>query len=256
MSVRVPWLGRKRLQLVFGYRAPWYAHFAIGRDGVREALAPPAAQMLKSGERTPWCNFHDGSPAAVSGRAGAGRIVAIGFLPPWRTSSLRWRPACHSSGKSPPKNWLSSNMPWPGNTSRKRPARPPPACGRISGPVPSRLPTANSWTARTTPWQLPAGVRDLIAWPVREAGITPPLSCDTPLIDAVQLPCEQGPLIALANYTLQPRERLGLQLRVSKPVQRVKSVRHGPLRFDQAPGLIRWTMPLAASDSVMVHAGP
>ena len=39
------------------YRSPWYAHLAIGRDGVREALAPPADQMLKPGELTPWCNL-------------------------------------------------------------------------------------------------------------------------------------------------------------------------------------------------------
>ena len=71
--------------------------------------------------------------------------------------------------------------------------------------------------------------------PVREARLTPPLTCDTPLIDAVQLPCEQGVLIALANYTLQPLEQMNLQLRTQKPVQRVESVRHGPLRFEQAP---------------------
>ena len=39
------------------YRSPWYAHLAIGRDGVREAMAPPAEQMLRSGDQTPWCNL-------------------------------------------------------------------------------------------------------------------------------------------------------------------------------------------------------
>jgi len=39
------------------YRDPWYAHFTIGQDGLHAALAPPAGQMLKPGEATPWCNL-------------------------------------------------------------------------------------------------------------------------------------------------------------------------------------------------------
>jgi hypothetical protein len=39
------------------YRSPWYAHYAIGRDGIRAELAPPADQMLKPGDVTPWCNL-------------------------------------------------------------------------------------------------------------------------------------------------------------------------------------------------------
>src|SRR5690606_27630660 len=32
------------------YRAPWYAHFALARDGLHAALAPPADQKLTSGQ--------------------------------------------------------------------------------------------------------------------------------------------------------------------------------------------------------------
>jgi lysophospholipase L1-like esterase len=39
------------------YRSPWYAHFAIGKDGLHAALAPPEGQLLKTGEPTPWCNL-------------------------------------------------------------------------------------------------------------------------------------------------------------------------------------------------------
>ncbi|MCA9048877.1 MAG: hypothetical protein KDA89_09130, partial [Planctomycetaceae bacterium] len=39
------------------YRSPWYAHYAIGKDGLHEALAPPTDQMLIPGEPTPWCNL-------------------------------------------------------------------------------------------------------------------------------------------------------------------------------------------------------
>ena len=39
------------------YRDPWYAHFAIGQDGLHAALAPPEGNLLKPGEATPWCNL-------------------------------------------------------------------------------------------------------------------------------------------------------------------------------------------------------
>ncbi|MDA1230132.1 MAG: hypothetical protein O2856_05105, partial [Planctomycetota bacterium] len=39
------------------YRSPWYAHYAIGRDGIHQALAPPTDQMMQSGDVTPWCNL-------------------------------------------------------------------------------------------------------------------------------------------------------------------------------------------------------
>lgn len=39
------------------YRDPWYAHYALGKDGLHRNLAPPAGQLLKSGEVTPWCNL-------------------------------------------------------------------------------------------------------------------------------------------------------------------------------------------------------
>lgn len=39
------------------YRSPWYEHLAIGRDGMRRELAPPADQMLRSGDVTAWCNL-------------------------------------------------------------------------------------------------------------------------------------------------------------------------------------------------------
>lgn len=39
------------------YRDPWYAHYAVGSNGVVQALAPPAGGLLKSGERSPWANL-------------------------------------------------------------------------------------------------------------------------------------------------------------------------------------------------------
>ncbi len=39
------------------FREPWYQHFAIGRDGAMARLAPAKENLLRSGERTPWCNI-------------------------------------------------------------------------------------------------------------------------------------------------------------------------------------------------------
>ncbi|MCC7419365.1 MAG: hypothetical protein IT428_03695 [Planctomycetaceae bacterium] len=39
------------------YRDPWYAHYAIGKDGIHAALAPPADQMLVPGEPSAWANL-------------------------------------------------------------------------------------------------------------------------------------------------------------------------------------------------------
>lgn len=39
------------------FRDPWYGHYALAQDGCRERLEPDAKQLLRNGERTPWCNI-------------------------------------------------------------------------------------------------------------------------------------------------------------------------------------------------------
>jgi hypothetical protein len=201
--------------------------------------------------------FRDGRPAVVSGRAGAGRILALGFLPAlaYIKPALAARVPLERQAAAEQlavKQRASAQGDQPEATSAAVAAGSPP-----SKQTSAVAPADRDFLDRShNPWQFPAGVRDVIVSPVREARLTTPLTCDTPLTDAVQLPCEQGVLIALANYTLQPLERVGLQIHLSRPVQRIESVRHGPLRFEPASGLIRWTMPLDANDFVMVHLGP
>ena len=108
-------------------------------------------------------------------------------------------------------------------------------------------------TRSYNPWRYPAGIRDRLLTPVRDARIMPSLTCDTPLVDAVELRCDQGTLIALANHTLQPLARIGLQLNSAGAVRRVESVRVGPIAFESlAAGTIRFAVPLNASDFIMV----
>lgn len=84
-----------------------------------------------------------------------------------------------------------------------------------------------------SPWRYPAGIREQLLIPVREAKLTPPLTCDAALVDAVYLPCEQGVLIALANHTLSPIPQLKLRFQVARRAIRVESVHRGPLPFEQ-----------------------
>lgn len=39
------------------YHPPWYQHYSLARDGATAKLAPAKQNLLKSGERTPWCNI-------------------------------------------------------------------------------------------------------------------------------------------------------------------------------------------------------
>ncbi len=39
------------------YRAPWYKHFAVARNGVTAGVVAKKADLLKAGERTAWCNI-------------------------------------------------------------------------------------------------------------------------------------------------------------------------------------------------------
>lgn len=39
------------------YHAPWYQHFSIGKQGGALGIAPKKADLLASGDVTPWCNL-------------------------------------------------------------------------------------------------------------------------------------------------------------------------------------------------------
>ncbi|WAC20493.1 hypothetical protein OVA24_03760 [Luteolibacter sp. SL250] len=39
------------------YRAPWYAHWSLGKDGAVAATSVKKESMLVSGQATPWCNI-------------------------------------------------------------------------------------------------------------------------------------------------------------------------------------------------------
>ena len=72
-------------------------------------------------------------------------------------------------------------------------------------------------------------------------------------IGHLNLPCEQGVLIALANYTLEAIVQLTLRVRGVEDVTLVESVHHGAISFEQSGvGEILVTLPLDANDWVKI----
>ncbi len=198
--------------------------------------------------------FKDGSPAAVSTRAGKGTIFTLGFLPALsyiKPAVLARRPLEEKADadRIASEKLAAAAADQPLATSAVVSA--PPALTTRAGSDRELLERSHN------PWLYPAGIRDRLLTPVKDANVTRVLTCDTPLVDAVALPCEQGTLIALSNHTLQPLDRVRLQLKTSQPVSRVESVRHGVLAsVVEDVGVTVFTLPLDASDFVMVTHEP
>jgi hypothetical protein len=161
--------------------------------------------------------YRDGSAALVRGAAGEGAVYCAGFLPALAYIKAAQTARAEVQGRD-------------GDRDHDRLAR------------------------SLNPWAYPAGVRDLLLRPVRAAGVTPPLTCDVPVVDAVCMTCDRGVVVPLANYTLRPVETLSLTVRVPRPVSRVESARRGPLPFTAKGGNeVVVTLPLEATDFVKLY---
>lgn len=209
--------------------------------------------------------FGDGGPAVVAGRVGEGRVMMAGFLPalsyikPALAARLPLEQKVESelraaerlaAAKQAAAIGAAANAEQPAATAA---ALSTVGAGDAAGASSLDAGQRELLVRSYNPWQYPAGIRERLLTPVREACVEPPLVCDTPLIDAVALPCEQGTLVALANHTLRPIGEVRLELRCDRAISSVESVRHGAIHFEQpSPGHVRWSMPLEASDFVKV----
>lgn len=195
---------------------------------VTQALVPkPGAQSEVLGL------FKNGSPAALAAPVGRGRINVLGFLPglSYVKPALVHRAALAQKALQVEQGKAI----WTDEESRE----------------------AELLTRSYNAWQFPTDIREALLLPVRQANVKPHLICDYPLVDAVALPCEQGQLISLANYTLRPIEQLGLQLKPARKVTGIESVHRGTVPFTQtSDGTIRLSLPLAANDWLKVTCEP
>lgn len=93
-----------------------------------------------------------------------------------------------------------------------------------------------------------AALRDLIAFPVRLAQATPPVTVSAALVEAPMLLSGHGAAVTLLNWTGERRRRLQVQARVPFTAKSVVSVRQGRLSFTQRGGVVTCTLPLDAVD--------
>ena len=186
---------------------------------VKQSLAPREGAVGLA-------TFKDKSAALVRGNAGKGTVYCAGFLP-----ALAYiKPALDA------RNALQKKV-TDGLALSASEAKDAPLLERTSNP-----------------WKFPAAVRDLILTPTRAAKITLPLTCSSPLVDAVFMPHEKGILIPLANYTAEPIQKLTLRINVPRAIAKAESATHGDIPFKQTtPTTVELSLPLDNNDFVTLR---
>lgn len=225
-----------------------YVHILTPRDRVvAEGVASDVLSVLQ--HQTPHegsdvlATFEDGSAAIVRSKVGNGMIYSAGFLP--ALDYIRQAVVA--------RRGLQASRIDEEDAAANRTAAPTPTLN-----IPEQAAIANSATDTRldrsyNPWEFPAEVRELILQPVRAAGVDPALKCNVPLVDAVLLQAENGAVIPIANYTLEPIAKVEFRLRSPRPITRLESIHHGDIAFESSEnGIVQFSLPLDASDYVKV----
>ncbi|MCH9723983.1 MAG: beta-galactosidase trimerization domain-containing protein [Planctomycetes bacterium] len=225
---------------------------------VKQPLSIIKPRLNSSTEAKVLATFKDGKPATISCRAGEGHVFMLGFLPglSYIKPALAARKPLEQQGK---KDRLAAQKLADQQAASVNANQPLATSASVveQNSSSSLTGTDQELINRSyNPWSFPTGIRNRILTPVRAAKLSASLTCDTPLVDAVELQCAQGTLIALSNHTLQPLDRVELQLNTKQPIVQVNSIRQGALTFEQLPsGQIRFALPLDATDFVTVSTG-
>jgi len=103
------------------------------------------------------------------------------------------------------------------------------------------------------PWEYPEAEREFLLEPVRHAGVVTPVELDRPLVEAFYLTGEQGAVVTLANYSLQPIEKLSVTVRAGRVPSKLESVRNGPLQFSAEDGVLTTEVPLLDTDILKLY---
>jgi hypothetical protein len=89
--------------------------------------------------------------------------------------------------------------------------------------------------------------------PLQEPYVETSLKCSVPLVDAVLMESTGGLVIPLANYTLQPLEEVGLEVKVAGSVERIESIHHGQLSFTTIGSSVEFSLPLQETDIIKIY---
>jgi hypothetical protein len=212
-------------------------------NGTRlEVLSVRQKQSPKKGA-TSLARFADGSSAVVRAHHGKGVIYSAGFLPALdyiKQAEVARRALIAQRDDALKKAALQGEHPAPAVQTAES------TSSTAGDPRIDRS---------YNPWDFSARVREFLLTPVRTSGVTPELTCDVALIDAIALRSAKGLVIPLANHTLVPQKNVRFGVRTGKRVvARVESVHQGPLDYTQEKaGIISFSLPLEASDYVQVY---
>jgi len=96
--------------------------------------------------------------------------------------------------------------------------------------------------------------RAVILEPAQMAGIRASVRPDRPMVEAPLLESPAGSVVTLLNWTGSSVTNLSVEMDFSQPVKEVSSAAHGPLKFEQNNGVLRWSVPLLkGADFVMMR---
>lgn len=186
---------------------------------VKQSIVPKAGAAVIG-------KFSNGSPAMVKGQYGKGVVYYYGFLP-----ALSYIKEALDHRKAVEKETANTATPDPARYVREKEL-----IGRSYNP-----------------WAYPAGIRNILIAPVEDAAVKLPLKCSEPLVDAVLMESSRGLVVPLSNYTLQPLDKVTLDISVSRKVSHVKSVHKGSLNFSAKDSAISFSLPLQETDIVLVY---
>jgi hypothetical protein len=197
----------------------------LGVFSVKQALVPNSGSQILARSKE--------GPAYVTRTVGQGRVYQAGFLPGlsyMHPAVVARRAMGEAAGKSEIQDIPDSSEVVPEKALLRRSA---------------------------SPWKYPAGIRELLAKPVIAAGVSLPVQCDVPLVDAVLMEGDRGAVVPLANYTLQPLKKVTLTVKTKQRIERVESVHHGTIAFvRKAPDQVEFSLPLRETDFVLLRGEP
>jgi hypothetical protein len=107
--------------------------------------------------------------------------------------------------------------------------------------------------AHFLPTEFSPEIRALIGLPLQLAGVTKPVECSEPLVDASLLESARGIIIPLANFTGQPIRRLRVTLRDVGAPRRIYTTERGDLRPQMTADGLVVEFPIGLTDFLVLE---
>ena len=105
--------------------------------------------------------------------------------------------------------------------------------------------------------RLPEGfsrvLRNLIAMPVWQTGVRPPVMVDRPFVETPLLLSDAGAVVTLLNWTNDPIDAVRVTIDVPFEVGAVTSLKQGPVESRMTDRGLSVTLPLGAVDMLLLH---